>query len=139
MSASSNPLRRVVYVSHVVSDALPGGRTMLEDILAAARRNNSRLGVTGALLYSNRRFAQVLEGPPDAVEQIFETIQCDPRHDHVAVIEVSAPESRAFADWSMAFAEAPEVRPEQLDSPEAAEQLVGLLQAAIRNTEAAAA
>ncbi|HEV7268665.1 MAG TPA: BLUF domain-containing protein [Falsiroseomonas sp.] len=139
MSVSSTGLRRVVYVSHVAADALPGGRTMLEEILAAARRNNSRVGVTGALLYSDRRFAQVLEGPPEAVEEIFESIQCDPRHDQIAVLEVSSPDSRAFADWSMAFTEAPEVHPEELDSPEAAQRLVGLLQAAIRNTEAATA
>ena len=34
----------------------------LDTILETAVRNNARLEVTGLLLYSNRRFLQVLEG-----------------------------------------------------------------------------
>ncbi len=130
-------LRRVVYVSH----ALPGGadEALLSDILAASRRNNPRVGVTGALVYSGRRFAQVLEGPAEAVESVFETIQCDPRHDSIAVLEVSSPEGRAFADWSMAFTRDARAAPADIAAPDAAERLVHLLQQAIRNTECAAA
>lgn len=138
MSASANPLRRVVYVSHSPPEA-PVTREMLEGILAAARRNNARVGVTGALLYSARRFAQVLEGPAEAVEAIFETIQCDTRHDQIAVLEVSSPAERAFADWSMAFVGEAPVTAADLDGPEAAPRLMRLLKAAIRNTEAATA
>jgi hypothetical protein len=139
MNAGQEMLRRVVYVSHVATDPAVPQAAMLEEILGAARRNNARIGVTGALLYSARRFAQVLEGPPDAVEEIFEVIQCDPRHASITVLEVASPAARAFGDWSMAFTDTPQVTPDDLAAPQAAERLVSLLQAAIRNTEAAAA
>lgn len=138
MTAHEGPLRRVVYVSHALTDDAEMAAT-LDSILTAARRNNARAGVTGALLYSARRFAQVLEGPPEAVEEIFETIQCDPRHDQISVLKVTSPSARAFADWSMAFAETPEINAADLDTDGDAERIVGVLQAAIRNTEAATA
>jgi hypothetical protein len=129
-------LRRVVYVSHTVTAPDEPIGPVLAAILAAARRNNARIGVTGALLYTARRFAQVLEGPADAVEAIFETIQCDLRHDHVTVLEVSNPTERAFSDWSMAFVDVP-VAAEDLHGEAAAPRLLATLRAAIRNTEAA--
>jgi hypothetical protein len=55
------------------------------------------------------------------------------------VLEVSAPTERAFGDWSMAFTEAPQVTSTDFDAPDAAVRLVGVLRAAIRNTEAATA
>lgn len=139
MSGNSAALRRVVYVSHAIErPAVPHDR-LLEEILATARRNNARLGVTGALVYSARRFAQVLEGPPEAVEQIFETIQCDLRHDHVTVLEVADVTERAFGAWSMAFVEDAGAALVAADQPGGATRLVSILKAAIRNTEAATA
>jgi hypothetical protein len=78
--------------------------TEIADILVSARRNNSRAGVSGALLFSAGCFAQVLEGPLSAVESIFETIQCDPRHFAVTVLHFRPIETRRFGLWSMAFA-----------------------------------
>ncbi len=76
-------------------------------ILARARRNNQAIGVTGALLFTRFWFAQVLEGPRDAVEMIFERIQSDPRHGDVTVLSFLPAEQRSFPDWSMAFAGGP--------------------------------
>ena len=72
-------------------------------ILASARRNNARRGVTGALLFSDGCFAQVLEGAREDVETVFETIQCDPRHKDVTIMHLHQVEERSFGDWSMAF------------------------------------
>jgi hypothetical protein len=99
-------LHRIVYCS---KGCIPGGeaeiRHELDSILSSARRKNSVVGVTGALLYNAGCFAQVLEGPQDAVEDIFETIQMDNRHHEVAVIECGAVADRLFPEWSMAYAE----------------------------------
>jgi hypothetical protein len=75
----------------------------IEAILATARRNNARHGVTGALLFSDGCFAQVLEGARDDVETVFETIQCDPRHKDVTIMHLHPVEQRSFGSWSMAF------------------------------------
>jgi len=74
-------------------------------ILAASRANNARDGVTGALLYSNGCFAQVLEGGLDAVERTFERIECDPRHSDVVILQAARAEGRLFGIWNMALAE----------------------------------
>jgi len=60
--------------------------------------------VTGGLLFSEGCFAQVLEGPQDAVEAAFERIQCDARHCEVVVLQSGPITKRDFPDWSMAFA-----------------------------------
>ena len=79
---------RTLYCSRnfVAGDAAQR-KAEISHILTAARFNNSRKGVTGALLFNSGYFAQVLEGPREAVEQIFEKIQRDDRHGDVTVLE----------------------------------------------------
>lgn len=99
-----NRIYTIVYCSksRVGSDS-SSARLELQNILAAARRNNAALNVTGALLYNAGNFAQILEGPLASVEQIFESIQRDFRHSEVTVIHSDFSTARQFADWSMAF------------------------------------
>ena len=75
----------------------------IEAILAASRRNNDAVGVTGALTFSDGYFAQVLEGPQDAVEVTFERIQQDDRHSDVQLLEFVPIGERTFSNWSMAY------------------------------------
>ena len=101
----SSPIFRLVYISRVAHSA---GAGSLDDtiahILSVSRRNNARVGVTGALLFSAGVFAQTLEGPVPAVEGTFERIQCDPRHHQVSILQVGYVPDRLFADWSMGHA-----------------------------------
>jgi hypothetical protein len=101
----SAPLFSLAYFSRnsITGDA-ETLRCEIAAILASARRRNAACGVTGALLYSDGCFAQVLEGPQQAVEAIFETIQCDMRHHDVTILHVHTVQARSFGDWSMAFA-----------------------------------
>ena len=100
-------LFRLVYCS---SNTIPtqGGDAAAEvaSILAASRVNNARDGVTGALLYSDGCFAQVLEGDLGVVQRTFERIQRDSRHGNVVVLEARRAEARIFGMWDMALAEA---------------------------------
>ncbi|MBX9701630.1 MAG: BLUF domain-containing protein [Acetobacteraceae bacterium] len=73
-------------------------------ILAGARRRNAEHDVTGALLFSEDAFAQVLEGPVAAVSTIFNIIQMDPRHAEVVVLQAGPIAEREFAEWRMAYA-----------------------------------
>ncbi|MBV9813540.1 MAG: BLUF domain-containing protein, partial [Acetobacteraceae bacterium] len=82
----------------------------LAEILRTSRANNGRFGLTGALLYSDQCFAQVLEGPLPAVERVFERILRDPRHGQVTVLGLERAERRLFGAWSMAFAGRPGLR-----------------------------
>ena len=98
-------LHRVLYCSRNLIPGTPEAVAAdIRSILAASRRNNARDGITGGLLFSNGCFAQVLEGPLDAVEGAFERIQCDERHSDVTVLQSGPIAARDFPDWSMAFA-----------------------------------
>ena len=75
----------------------------LDDILSTSRRNNSRTGITGALLYQDGNFVQVLEGDKDQVRRLFTRIEADPRHHQVIEVvdgDIAEPD---FPQWSMAF------------------------------------
>jgi hypothetical protein len=102
--APSNDLYRLVYLSR---NDLRGNdastRKEIEQMLTAARRNNPRIGVTGALMFNAGCFAQVLEGSHDSIQSTFERIQCDPRHSNVTVLAFEPAPRRGFGDWSMAY------------------------------------
>lgn len=72
-------------------------------ILDTSRRNNAKVAVTGALMFSEGHFGQVLEGPQPAVEATFERIQRDTRHGDVALLGFLPIERRSFGCWSMAY------------------------------------
>ncbi|MFD2191733.1 BLUF domain-containing protein [Pistricoccus aurantiacus] len=97
-------LYRLVYVSRNRIDENDDKlREEIAGILACSRRNNTQADVTGALMFNRGCFAQVLEGPHDAVQETFERIQCDERHSHVSVLSFEVAETRGFSHWAMAY------------------------------------
>ena len=61
--------------------------------------NNSRAGVTGALMFTASTFVQVIEGKSDSIENTFERICCDLRHTNIELISFSSVTARAFNAW----------------------------------------
>ena len=97
-------LYRLVYYSRNCMVGSPAANAeAIQEILAASRRNNPKVGVTGALMFNTGCFAQVLEGPRDGVEFTFERIQRDQRHGSVTILEFAPASERRFKQWSMAF------------------------------------
>lgn len=99
---------RIVYCSHNLIPPQQSGSGQdreLRQILDASRKNNSADDVTGALLFNQEYFAQVLEGPRSSVERAFERIQRDRRHGQVTVVDNGFAEHRDFPEWAMAHAE----------------------------------
>ena len=96
-------IHRLVYYSRnrLSNGALTAWN--IKDILAASRANNARVGVTGALMFNAGCFAQVLEGPREAIEQTFERIQQDERHGEVSLLAFGPVDERAFESWSMGY------------------------------------
>lgn len=73
------------------------------DIVHFSRENNARLGITGVLLYINGRIVQVLEGQQQAVEQLYQSIQADPRHTDVRTVISQPIAQRLFDQWYMGY------------------------------------
>ncbi|MEO8315523.1 MAG: BLUF domain-containing protein [Pseudomonadota bacterium] len=76
----------------------------LPDLLESARRNNAARDITGMLLYVEGNFFQVLEGMEASVTEVFDSIRSDPRHGRVTRIIAEPIFERAFAEWTMGFA-----------------------------------
>jgi hypothetical protein len=95
--------RLVYYSANKIGGTVDHMRSGMNQILAASRRNNGSVGLTGALMFSAGYFGQVLEGPQEAIEATFERIQQDRRHGDVNLLEFKEVANRSFGDWSMAF------------------------------------
>lgn len=100
---TSNLHRLVYYSRNSMTAAPPEVAGEVESILAVSRQNNPKAGVTGALIFNSGIFAQILEGTRRDIEETFERIQRDERHEDVQVLAFEAVESRTFPSWSMAF------------------------------------
>ena len=92
---------RLIYVSSAVEYF---DEAALEELLAQARANNARLGITGLLLYGEGAFLQLLEGPRQSVESLYATIREDPRHTLCLVLDEEAHVPRLFGDLRLRWA-----------------------------------
>lgn len=93
-------LERLTYTSR---ETEPFGTLDLFNLLNQARNKNTRLNLTGHLLYANGVFTQCIEGPPEALDSLWTALLKDPRHQDIQLIDRSRIDHRRFADWSMAF------------------------------------
>jgi FAD-dependent sensor of blue light len=99
----SSLYRLVYYSRNHVSDTPETFSAEVADILEKSRVNNVRDGITGALLFNAGCFAQVLEGPLEAIEATFERIQQDERHGEVSLLSLDPQHERSFPNWAMGF------------------------------------
>ncbi len=77
----------------------------LEQLLQVCRRDNSKAGVTGMLLYQEPWFFQILEGEPGTVEKLYQKIALDRRHTRLMKIVQEPIDARDFGEWSMGRAD----------------------------------
>jgi blue light- and temperature-responsive anti-repressor len=91
---------RLIYTSRRTCNRADSEAELLA-IEQIAARNNQRSNLMGALVGSHTRFAQILEGPRDALERTFETICCDHRHEDVLVMNFAPVEERLFTDFGL--------------------------------------
>ena len=89
--------KRIIYRSQ------PFGfdTAMLAGILSAARRNNPRLGITGALVCRHDLYLQLIEGPGEAIDALYAQIEADDRHFDVRLLLSEAMGERLFPNWAM--------------------------------------
>lgn len=77
------------------------GPSDVKDILQTSQRNNSAVGVTGALCLANGIFLQQLEGDRAVVNQVYLRILNDRRHAEPTILDFSEIASRRFSNWNM--------------------------------------
>ena len=97
-------LERLLYRSKATNTL---GSLHLFNMLSEARAKNALLGITGHLLYTEEVFVQCIEGPPEAIASLWESLQRDARHQDLELLARGPLEKRRFTDWSMAFSSYP--------------------------------
>jgi hypothetical protein len=73
----------------------------LETIHRTAREFNAIEGITGLLIFNGTHFLQIIEGTPQAIDDLVERLRRDPRHSGFEIREERTIETRNFPDWSM--------------------------------------
>ncbi|PSJ41932.1 BLUF domain-containing protein [Allosphingosinicella deserti] len=96
-------LKTLLYVSESLL-RLPEEAGRLQNILDVSRERNATLGVTGALIAARGHFAQVLEGPPEGVAAVMDSIGRDTRHRRVTLVLDRITPHRQFEGWTMSLA-----------------------------------
>lgn len=94
-------LYQMAYCSVACSPITPA---LLKDILTKANAHNSAHGITGTLMADQGLFIQWLEGPKQAVRDLWARILDDPRHH--CIVELMHNDSwttRMFPNWSMSI------------------------------------
>ncbi len=91
----------LLFVSALASDA---SSDAVVTIARQARRNNALNGITGLLVFDGECFAQLMEGPADAVVRVADLMKSDRRHDGMEILH-SAPTSnpRRFPGWRLGY------------------------------------
>lgn len=108
-------LWRLSYISVAVAPA-EAIDAVIGDICFVAQVRNAELDITGVLTFKDGRFAQVIEGPEEALRTLMAAILRDARHHSVNVIADGAIELRRYADWRMAYREPKDFVRDQLDN-----------------------
>ncbi len=91
---------QIIYSSQASG---PMSVTDLETILEDARAGNEARNVTGALVYVDGVFLQILEGDKDVVSALMASIARDSRHSAVKVFHEGEVDAPTFATWRMAY------------------------------------
>src|SRR5690242_3169733 len=91
-------LKSLTYTSLARLDLEAGD---LEAIHRTAREVNALEGITGLLIFNGTHFLQIIEGAPDAIDELVDRLRRDPRHSGVEVRDEREVHERSFPDWSM--------------------------------------
>lgn len=93
---------QIVYTSHRLFPVeVHANDSVVDGIVADARRNNPKFGITGYLLVGPDWFAQILEGPAIGVSTIFKKILADLRHQGPRIVDSRLVRDRNFENWDM--------------------------------------
>lgn len=88
----------MTYRSEAVTTQSHSG---LSDLVSKARERNRRAGLTGMLLCDGNRFLQTLEGPVDALGEVWASILRDTRHSRIEILSEHIVPARLFSGWDM--------------------------------------
>lgn len=93
-------MHHIIYLSRATR---PLRDEELATLLTQAREANARQNITGALVYGDGQFMQLIEGDEATLAMLYAKLLQDERHGQVFKFADKPIAQRSFADWSMAF------------------------------------
>ena len=93
-------MHQIIYLSSSREYLSP---EQINEILSKSRENNLKNNITGVLLYFDRDFLQVIEGPKTALLELFEIIEKDKRHTGIITVFNKEIKEKHFPEWNMGF------------------------------------
>lgn len=104
-STEQKRLPTLINMTYVSDSRLPVQTQAkeIEVLVDRARRSNEIAGITGALLFTGKRFAQTLEGSAIEVDALMARVMRDERHEAIVVIDRHEVAARVFRGWSLAY------------------------------------
>lgn len=103
---------RLVYES-LASESLTESDVL--DILRKSQVRNNQDRISGLLLFSQGRFLQFIEGPPDAVHGLYARIAADTRHRELRILSETSGTQLLMPTWAMAYT-SPTLEPAKADT-----------------------
>lgn len=105
MNEAGTPVNDLTSLLYVSRSELPGpeGLWHVREMVDQAVVRNHELSITGALIYTELHFAQILEGPVWSVKSLMSSIRRDYRHRDVRTVQEHPIARRVFGRWSMAY------------------------------------
>ena len=94
------PLTQLLYCSKAVAEITPEDT---ESILDKSRINNAANHITGFLCNNEQYFIQLLEGNYRELNDTYNRIVADPRHEKITLLIYQSVEQRLFPNWSMGY------------------------------------
>jgi hypothetical protein len=90
----------IAYVSSATQEM---SASDLERLLQTAREHNLQENVTGVLLYADGNYAQYIEGPQPALDDVYELILSSKLHRDISTLTRGPIGAREFPGWAMAY------------------------------------
>ena len=94
----------------------------IDELLERSKRNNATIKITGAMIYANGYFMQLIEGPQIAVDELYSAIEADPRHEVLSLLHNQEIKDRHFSDWAMEYRDSDDLGERALMTVHAAKQ-----------------
>ena len=116
---NAHPLVSKTYLSQ---SKLDWTDEAIDELLERSKRNNATRKITGAMIYANGYFMQLIEGPQIAVDELYSAIEADPRHEVLSLLHNQEIKDRHFSDWAMEYRDSDDLGERALMTIHAAKQ-----------------
>lgn len=94
------PLVELIYFSSSIANLTQAD---FEFLLKGAQEKNQQQNISGVIYYSNGFFLQLIEGPRQNINRLFQSICHDARHFDISLVSFRTIEQKHFEQWSMQY------------------------------------